>query len=270
MMLIARITNTVLVFCAMALLSADWRAASAVEVIVPFALAPRTPLPPPVGLTKPVDMHLCLAADVSESVTKQEYSLQKLGHASAIADPHVLDVIQNGLHGRITVLYVEWADQNQQFLGADWHMIEDEASANRFAEAIKQSPPPPWIGWNVRNTSTSEVVRYCLDQFERASANSGRRVIDISSDGTNNVGRRIDGVRDFAVSQGVVINALAIIDSLHPFTNGAHTRPDGGLVQYFKTNVVGGLGSFVHTASGYSSFGEMIKRKFLLELASVR
>lgn len=242
--------------------------AQAFEVIIPFALAPDRPLPPPDRLTKPVDMYLCLAADVSESVTPQEYNLQKFGHASAITDPHVLDVIRNGVHGRIAALYVEWADQNQQFLGADWHMIEDQRSAKQFADTIKASPPPPWIGWTVRNTSTSEVVRYCLDQFDRASASSSRRVIDISSDGTNNVGRRIDGVRDEAVSRGVVINALAIEDSLHPFANGAHTRPDGGLVQYFKSNVVGGIGSFVQTARGYSSFGEMIKRKFILELAS--
>ena len=68
---------------------------------------------------EPVDMMLCLAADVSESVTKTEYRLQKQGHTAAISDPRVVNIIQNGLHGRVAALYVEWADQDQQFLGAD-------------------------------------------------------------------------------------------------------------------------------------------------------
>ncbi len=217
-----------------------------------------------------VDMMICLAADVSESVTSMEYDLQKQGHAAAISDPRVVDIIQGGLRRKVAAIYVEWADQDQQFLAADWHIIEDQASADRFGESIQNSPSPPWIDWSVRNTSTSEVVRYCLNQFENSPGHSMRRVIDISSDGTNNVGRRVDGVRDLAVSQGVVINVLAIEDSKDPFPDGTHTRPIEGLVSYFKNNVAGGTGSFVHAASGYSSFGEMIRKKFILELASVR
>lgn len=215
-----------------------------------------------------VDMMICLAADVSESVTKIEYDLQKHGHATAISDPQVVEIVKGGLYGKVAALYVEWADQDQQFLAADWHIIEDQNSADRFSQTIKNSPAPPWINNGVRNTSTSEVVRYCLNQFENAPGYSMRRVIDISSDGTNNVGRRVDGVRDLAVSQGVVINVLAIEDSLDPFPDGTHTRPLEGLVSYFKNNVAGGTGSFVHAASGYWSFGDMIRKKFLLELAS--
>ena len=217
-----------------------------------------------------VDMMICLAADVSESVTKIEYSLQKQGHATAIADPRVVEIIEGGLHGKVAALYVEWADQDQQFLAADWHIIEDQKSAEQFARTIESSPPPPWIDDKVRNTSTSEVVRYCLRQFENAPGTSLRRVIDISSDGTNNVGRRVDGVRDMAVTQGVVINVLAIEDSMDPFPDGTHTRPLEGLVAYFENNVAGGTGSFVQRASGYWSFGEMIRKKFLLELADLQ
>ena len=243
--------------------------ANANEIIIPFALAPPNPAESAPVEAAPLDLMLCLAADVSESVTAMEYELQKQGHAAAIEDEAVISIIRNGVHGRIGVVYVEWADQNQQHLAADWHVIEDKASAAQFAESIRTSSQPPWINWNVRNTSTSEVVRYCMRQFDRHTNQNSRRVIDISSDGTNNVGHRIDGIRDHAVAQGVTINVLAIEDSLAPFPNGTHTRPDGGLVRYFKNNVAGGAGAFVHAASGYSSFGEMIKRKFLLELASL-
>ena len=241
--------------------NSDWTPAKTTTspAYAPSSLAP-----------KPVDMLLCLAADVSESVTRGERQLQKQGHASAIADPHVVNIIQSGVHGKVAALYVEWADQDQQFIGADWHIIEDQKSADRFAEAISSSPAPPWIDWDVRNTSTSEVLRYCQKQFDEAPGHSMRRVIDISSDGTNNVGHQVARIRDQAVSEGVVINVLAIEDSLNPFPDGTHTRPNEGLVGYFKNNVAGGTGSFVHAASGYSSFGEMIRRKFLLELASVQ
>ncbi|SOE08799.1 uncharacterized protein DUF1194 [Hoeflea halophila] len=216
-----------------------------------------------------VDLLLCLAADVSESVTPGEYELQRQGHASAIEDPEVVNLIRSGLHGRIAVTYVEWADQQQQHAGVDWHVVEGIASAREVASKIRRSPLPPWIGRSVRNTSISEVVHYCMRQFRSAPVASRRMVIDISSDGTNNVGARIDAVRDLAVSQGVVINALAIEDSLAPFPDGTHTRPIGGLVDYFETNVVGGSGSFVQVAKGYASFGEMIRKKFILELASL-
>ncbi|MEM9105608.1 MAG: DUF1194 domain-containing protein [Pseudomonadota bacterium] len=219
--------------------------------------------------SEPVDMLLCLAADVSESVTEGERDLQKQGHAAAISDPRVVDIIQSGVYGKVAALYVEWADQDQQFIGADWHIIEDQKSADRFASAISTSPAPPWIDWEVRNTSTSEVLRYCLKQFGEAPGRSMRRIIDISSDGTNNVGHQVARIRDQAVGEGVVINVLAIEDSLNPFPDGTHTRPNEGLVGYFKNNVAGGTGSFVHAAKGYASFEEMIRQKFLLELASV-
>jgi len=216
-----------------------------------------------------VDMLLCLAADVSESVTRDEYKLQREGHAAAIRDPKVIDVIQGGLHGKIAVLYFEWAKQDQQFVGADWHIIGDEASANTFANNIDKSPMPPWIEASVRNTSTGEAVRYCLKQFQTAPMKAPRRVIDISSDGTSNIGAKIEVARDEALSQGVVINALVILGSKSPFSNPTHEQPAGGLQNYFEKNVVGGAGSFVQVANGYESFSEMIRRKFLLELSAL-
>jgi uncharacterized protein DUF1194 len=218
---------------------------------------------------QPVDMLLCLAADVSESVTAGEYELQRRGHAAAIEDSEVVSIIGAGLHGRIAVLYVEWADQLQQHAGVDWQVVGDLASARAAADRIRNAASPPWIDMTVRNTSTSQVVEYCLRRFRSAPVTARRMVIDISSDGTSNVGARIDIIRDLAVSEGVVINALAIEDSLAPFPDGTHTRPIGGLVSYFRANVVGGPGTFVQAAKGYDSFGEMIRRKFILEMASL-
>jgi Protein of unknown function (DUF1194) len=214
-----------------------------------------------------VDMLLCLAADASESVNEFEYRLQRFGHAAAIADAEVIDAIRNGAHGRIAVTYFEWARPDQQYLGVDWQIVDSEASARQLAGRIRDAPTPPWISYNVRDTSTGDAVRYCLKQFAASPFSAGRRVIDISSDGTSNAGVRINDVRDLAVAQGIVINVLAIsrpIDSAHAFD---HTRPRGGLVNYFAQNVAGGQGSFVEAATGYQSFADMMKRKFLVEIA---
>ena len=216
-----------------------------------------------------VDMLLCLAADVSESVTRPEYELQREGHAAAIEDEEVVAFIKKGLLGRVAVVYVEWADQLQQSLGVDWSVIDDQTSASAFANRIRRSPAPSWIASPVRNTSTSEAIRSCLKQFDNAPVKAARHIIDLSTDGTHNMGTEITVVRDEAVQRGATINVLAIIDmadSAHPFT---HTRPKGGLVNYFETNVAGGAGAFVESANGWNSYGETLKRKFLLELAGL-
>ncbi|MGI9354805.1 MAG: DUF1194 domain-containing protein, partial [Rhizobiaceae bacterium] len=56
-------------------------------------------------------------------------------------------------------------------------------------------------------------------------------------------------------------------DTADPTLHFTHTRPKGGLVNYFKAKVAGGNGAFVEWAESYDTFGETMKRKFLLELA---
>lgn len=214
-----------------------------------------------------VDLLLCLAADASESVSEFEYYLQRQGHADAIEDDEVVQAVRSGSHGRIAVTYMEWAKPDQQFLGVDWQVIDGIETAREMARKIRAAPSPPWIRFNVRDTSTGDAIRYCLKRFDAAPVGATRRIIDISSNGTSNAGGQISHARDMALDRGVVINVLAIarpIEVAHPFE---HTRPQGGLVNYFARNVAGGNGSFVEPASNYGSFAAMIRRKFLTEIA---
>lgn len=217
---------------------------------------------------EPVDMLLCLAADASASVSDREFWLQRNGHAAAIADPQTINAITRGLHGKIAVSYVEWARPDQQFLSVGWHRIDGATSADTFAAKLRTSPPPPWIKFPIRNTSTGDAIRYCLKQFRDSPMTSNRLVVDLSSNGTSNVGVQPYLVRDTAVGQGVTINVLALTGSLNDGKNFGHTQPEDGLVHYFENNVMGGFGSFVETVDGYTSFGEVLRRKFLLEIAS--
>ncbi len=218
-----------------------------------------------------VDMLLCMAADVSESVTPIDYDLQKRGHAEAIRHPEVVSAIAGGLIGRIAATYVEWAKEDQQFIAAPWQMIGDATSAQRFGENIDAAPQPPWINNPVRNTSISDAILFCLRQFTNAPFNAARKVIDISSDGTHNIniGAALQPTRQRALKAGAIINVLAIVNSENPYPHVTHENPEGGLPSYFRDNVVAGNGSFVEVADGYDAFSRTIRRKFLLEIAGM-
>jgi Protein of unknown function (DUF1194) len=49
--------------------------------------------------------------------------------------------------------------------------------------------------------------------------------------------------------------------------NPEHTNPPGGLVNYFRDNVIGGPGAFVIAAENFESFGQAIVKKLIAEIA---
>jgi Protein of unknown function (DUF1194) len=81
-----------------------------------------------------------------------------------------------------------------------------------------------------------------------------RRVIDVSSDGRNNSGIPVAGVREKLVANGITINALTILNEW-PTLN-----------VYFQNQVVGGEAHFVIPANDYSAYAEAIYRKLLREI----
>jgi hypothetical protein len=46
-----------------------------------------------------------------------------------------------------------------------------------------------------------------------------------------------------------------------------HTNPPGGLANYYRNNVIGGPGAFVMVARNFNSFGDIIVKKLLTEIA---
>ena len=89
-----------------------------------------------------------------------------------------------------------------------------------------------------------------MAQFARAPFESPRRTIDVSGDGTNNAGRDVTLARDEAVAKGITINGLVILSATPLPWNPDHTNPPGGLEHYYRNNVVGGPGAFVHGGQG--------------------
>jgi hypothetical protein len=210
-----------------------------------------------------VDLQLILAADVSRSVDEDEFRLQRDGTAAAITDPRVIQAIQSGPFHAIAVSFVEWSGAEAQHVVADWTVVRDDETAGGFA-AILQSAPRSFAGF----TSISAAIDYSMRHFANSGAESERRIIDVSGDGTNNGGRSVTDARDEAVAAGVTINGLAIINQHANPGYFAHTQPPGGLGEYYRANVTGGPGSFVITIESFDSFADAMTSKLVNEIAS--
>jgi len=216
----------------------------------------------PVRAEEPVDLLLVLAADVSRSVDHAKFQLQREGYAAAIADKRVLEAINSGRHRRIAMCFIEWSGSSAQQVVIDWSVISDESSARKFGDQLLELRRS-----FAERTSISGGIDFSMLQFERAPFQASRRTIDISGDGTNNSGRDVTLARDAAIAKGVTINGLVILSDRPMAWNPEHTNPPGGLVNYYRENVIGGPGAFVVAAENFESFGQAIIKKLIAEIA---
>jgi hypothetical protein len=201
----------------------------------------------------PVDLELILAIDSSDSVDGREYALQVGGLADAFRDPAVHDAIVSGPLGTVAVSVIEWSGRYQQVVQIPWTQLDGAAASQRFAGRIAA------LGraFDEGVTSISGALDFASQQFAGNGFVSTRRVIDISSDGVQNQGRRIDLAREATLSRDVTINALVILNEM----------PD--LEEYFGERVIGGFGAFVMAANDYPDYPEAIRRKLLREIGQV-
>lgn len=207
-----------------------------------------------------VDIELILAVDISGSIDPDEAKLQRDGYARAIADPAVVKAIRSGVHGRIAVSYFEWADAMTQGSLVEWMLIHDQASAEAVSRRLLEHPIR-----TARRTSISGAIQYAIPIFGSGQHKGVRRVLDISGDGPNNDGGRVDLARDQALAAGIVINGLPIMNG-RVNTWGFPVLED--LDRYYEGCVIGGPGSFVVVAESFDTFFEAIRRKLILEIAS--
>lgn len=216
----------------------------------------------PAAATDAVDLLLVLAADVSRSVDRQKFALQREGYATAFSNPRVLEAIRSGPHGRIAVSFVEWSGFGAQKLVVDWTVIADETSGLAFGERVREAPRS-----FADRTSISGAIDFSVQQLERAPFSAARRIIDISGDGTNNAGRDVVAAREEAVAKGIIINGLVILSERPLPWNPEHTNPPGGLEHYYTTHVIGGPGAFVMVAQDFNAFGNALVAKLIAEIA---
>ncbi len=205
-----------------------------------------------------VDLELVLAVDISLSMDEDELELQREGYANAFRDPEVLKAIRSGGYGRIAVTYLEWAGVASTNLIIDWAVIDGPRSAEQFAAALEAAPLN-----RRRRTSISNGLETAAKLFEDNGVFGLRRVIDVSGDGPNNQGERVDIMRDRLVSQGIIINGLPLL--LNRGRTGFFDIPN--LDEYYTDCVIGGTGAFVLPVRDIKRFGAAIRQKLVLEIA---
>jgi hypothetical protein len=208
------------------------------------------------GAQTPVDVELVLAVDVSQSMDHGEHELQRQGYVAALLHPQVLSAIRSGIHGRVAIAYVEWGAA--QSVMTPWTLIEDAASARRFAEALASEPIR-----TIHGTSISGALRFAAGLFGANGYEGFRRVIDVSGDGPNSAGAPVVPIRDAVLEQGFVINGLPIMLREPSYT--FYSIPD--LDMYYADCVIGGPGSFVLPVDDARQLADAIRQKLVLEIA---
>lgn len=204
------------------------------------------------GFGVAVDTALVLAVDVSGSVSQDRIMLQRQGYMDALDHPGFIAAVRSGPAGRIALTFVQWSEARRQDQSVDWQVIDDQASAHAFAQAIgnAQLAMPGF-------TSISAAIDFSAQLLTHNVFRAERKVIDVSGDGSNNDGRDVTAARDDAVAAGIVINGLPI------------TEVEPGLDDYYRQNVIGGPGSFVVVAHELSDFAAAVLRKLLVEISGV-
>src|SRR5262249_8657466 len=195
----------------------------------------------------PVDVELVIAVDVSNSMDPEEQELQREGYILGLTSREFLQALRNGSHGRIAVTYFEWAGQYDQKIILPWRLIDGPESAKAVTNEIKGAPyrraPRP---------SISGALQFAKPLFDSSGYGGLRRIIDVSGDGSNNMGPPVTIIRDEVLAAGIVINGLPIM-----LTRGYATGPSvPNLDVYYEDCVIGGPGSFVIAIKEREQFKE--------------
>jgi len=194
-----------------------------------------------------VDVELSLLVDVSGSISRSEFELQKQGYSDAFRDPDVLNTIAAHPNG-IAVNLAYWASSASQVQAVPYTRLKDQASAIAFADQIAASARP-FSG----STAVGEAIHYGAGTLAANEFSGSRWVIDLSGDGRNNSGRSAASARDAALASGVhAINGLPIGST--------------SLGEYFTNEVMGGEGAFVQHASSFDDFSAAIRQKLSREI----
>ncbi|MET0575015.1 MAG: DUF1194 domain-containing protein [Mesorhizobium sp.] len=203
---------------------------------------------------EPVDVELVLAVDVSESMDREEFAIQRAGYVAALRAPDFIAAARSGPNGRVAVTYFEWAGTVRTASLVPWQVIGDRDSAYDFAAKLEARPFATF-----RGTSISGALAFGVSALQANGFEGGRLVIDVSGDGPNNFGPPVTAARDAAVARGITVNGLPIL------VRPSSIFPD--MDRYYSECVIGGPGAFALPIRAVSEFSTAIRRKLILEVS---
>ena len=212
----------------------------------------------PANAIEQVDLELVIATDVSYSVDDMEARMQREGAVTAFRSPEVVGAIKAGSLGKIAVAYIDFSNANASRVVVDWQVVHDKASAEAFADAIAIARKTDGV-----QTSIASGIELAARMIEDNDFEGMKKVIDVSGDGPNNEGRRVDQVRDEVIAKGIIINGLPIVTEADKFD--VYYLPD--LDKYYAGCVIGGPGAFIQVANGFADLARALRRKLVLEIS---
>src|SRR6266481_5048349 len=208
----------------------------------------------------PVDVELVIAVDVSYSMDPEEQALQREGYILGLTSREFLQALRNGNHGRIAITYFEWAGLYDQKIILPWRLIDGPDSAKAVTNEIERTPYR-----RAPRTSIFGALQFAKPLFDSSGYGGLRRIIDVSGDGSNNMGPPVTIMRDEVLAAGITINGLPIM-----LTRGYGTGPSiPNLDVYYEDCVIGGPGSFVIAIKEREQFKEAPRTKLVQEIAGL-
>ena len=205
-----------------------------------------------------VDLELVITTDVSYSVDDMEARMQREGAVTAFRSKEVVEAIKSGSLGKIAVAYIDFSNANSSRIVVDWMVVHDQASAEAFADAIAVARKTDGV-----QTSIASGIELAARMIDDNDYEGMKKVIDVSGDGPNNEGRRVDHIRDEVIAKGFIINGLPIVTEADKFD--VYYLPD--LDQYYAGCVIGGPGAFIQVANGFADLARALRRKLVLEIS---
>lgn len=190
----------------------------------------------------------------------EEQSLQREGYIAAITSREFMQALKQGMHGKVSMTYFEWAGMHHREIIVPWRLIDGPESADAFAADVARARYT-----RASRTSVSGALLFGAALFPGSGYSGVRRVIDVSGDGVNNNGPLVDLTRDEVLAQGITINGLPImLKRPNPSTMDIEN-----LDVYFEDCVIGGPGAFVIPIKARDQFKEAIRTKLVLEIAGL-
>ena len=188
---------------------------------------------------------LVLAIDVSSSIDVGEYKFQTYGLADALLDPEIMDVL---VQHQVALSVVQWSGAGEGDLTIPWRRMLSYGEVRDFSARVRDMPRK----WEGSNTAVGDAIAFSAAQFGRVS-DCGRKVIDVSGDGSSNAGLNAVVESRKAEAAGIEINGIAI------------DIVGVSITSFYQRFVVTSDG-FVITSRGFSDYPRSIREKLLREL----
>jgi len=144
-----------------------------------------------------------------------------------------------------------------------WRLIDGPESADAVASEIARGPYR-----RAPRTSIYGALQFARPLFDASGYNGLRRVIDVSGDGSNNMGPQVTLMRDEVLAAGITINGLPIMLKREN-TYGMYGMTMQNLDIYYEDCVIGGPGAFVVAIKERDQFKEATRTKLVLEIAGI-